>query len=99
MKLFFKCLNADAHKPQLPRHLAASGAMNSMLPLAPIIDDTLGPRDPINLANAEAASGAVRVAAAEAAGSELGLAGFCPVSLVKRAGLLMPVDPSLGFVR
>ena len=91
--------HAEANKPQLPKELAASGATNSLLPLAPMVNDSLGPRDPINLANAEAASGAVRVAAAEAGGTALGLAGFCPVSFVKRAGLLVRADPALGFVR
>ena len=73
-----------------------------MLPLAPIIDDSKGPKDPIDLAAAEAGSGAVRVAVADApdsALSHLSLAGFCPVSFVKRAGLLMKADANVGFVR
>ena len=93
---------ADADMPQLAKELAAPGASNSIMPLAPIIDDSKGPQDPIDLAAAEAASGAVRIAAADApdsAVSHLSLAGFCPVSFVKRAGLLIKVDASLGFVR
>lgn len=93
---------ADADRPQLAKELAAPGASNSIMPLVPIIDDSKGPQDPIDLAAAEAASGAVRIAAADApdsAVSHLNLAGFCPVSFVKRSGLLMKVDASLGFVR
>lgn len=93
---------ADADVPQLPKELAAPGASNSILSTAPIVDDSKGPQDPIDLAAAEAASGVVRIAAADApasAASHLSLAGFCPVSFVKRAGLLMKVDASLGFVR
>lgn len=72
------------------------------MPLAPIIDDSQGPRDPIDLAAAEAAAGVVRIAAADApqsAVSHLSLGGFCPVSFVKQAGLLRRADASLGFVR
>ena len=93
---------ADADMPQLAKELAAPGASNSIMPLAPIIDDSKGPQDPVDLAAAEAASGAVRIAAADApdaAVSHLSLAGFCPVSFVKRSGLLMKVDAGLGFVR
>ena len=93
---------ADADMPQLAKELAAPGAANSIMPLAPIIDDSKGPEDPIDLAAAEAASGAVRIAASDApesAVSHLSLAGFCPVSFVKRSGLLMKVDPTVGFVR
>ncbi len=67
--------------------------------MAPIIDDSKGPKDPIDLAAASAASGAVRIAAADAAVSHLSLGGFCPVSFVKRAGLLVKADTKLGFVR
>lgn len=67
--------------------------------MAPIIDDSKGPKDPIDLAAASAASGAVRVAAADAAVSHLSLGGFCPVSLVKRAGLVVKADTKHGFVR
>lgn len=88
--------------PRLAKELDAPGASNSILSPAPIVDDSEGPQDPIDLAAAEAASGVVRIAAADApdsAASHLSLAGFCPVSFVKRAGLLMKVDASLGFVR
>ena len=93
---------ADADKPCLSKELAAPGAANSILPSAPIIDDSMGPRDPTNLADAEAASGVVRIAAADASSSalsHLSLAGFCPVSFVKRAGLLVKAESALGFVR
>ena len=96
------CHVTDADMPHLAKQLAAPGAANSIMPLAPIVDDSKGPQDPIDLAAAEAASGAVRIAAADApesAVSHLSLAGFCPVSFVKRAGLLMKVDAALGCVR
>ena len=67
--------------------------------MAPIIDDSMGPKDPIDLAAASAASGAVRVTAADAAVSRVSLGGFCPVSVVKRAGLLVKADTKHGFVR
>ena len=67
--------------------------------MAPIIDDSKGPKDPIDLAAASAASGAVSVAAADTAVSHLSLGGFCLVSFVKRAGLLVKADTKLGFVR
>ena len=93
---------ADADMPCLAPQLAAPGAAQSVLPAAPIIDDSRGPKDPVDLAAAEAASGAVRIAAADApasALSHLSLGGFCPVSFVKRAGLLVKADASLGFIR
>ena len=93
---------ADTGKPQLAKGLVASGACESILPLAPIIDGNRGPKDPVDLADAEAASGAVRVAAGDASASVVGhlsLGAFCPVTFVKRAGLLMKADPSMGFVR
>lgn len=93
---------ADADTPQLAKELAAPGASNSIMPLAPILDDSNGPQDPVDMAAAEATSGAVRIAAADApdsAVSHFSLAGFCPVSFVKRSGLLMKADTSLGFVR
>ncbi|KAL0049693.1 hypothetical protein WJX82_007833 [Trebouxia sp. C0006] len=65
------CIDAD--KPQLARELSAPGASISILPMAPIIDDSKGPKDPIDLAAASAASGAVSVAAADtAADTKLG---------------------------
>ena len=67
--------------------------------MAPIIDDSKGPKDPIDLTAASAASGAVRVAAADIPVSHLSLGGFCPVSFVKRAGLLVQADTKHGFVR
>lgn len=93
---------ADADTPQLAQELAAPGAASSIMPLAPIMDDSKGPSDPSDLAAAEAASGVVRIAASDApesAVSHLSLAGFCPVSFVKRSGLLMKVDATVGFVR
>lgn len=86
----------------MAKELAAPGASNSVMPFGLIIDDSKGPKDPIDLAAAEAASGVVRIAAVDApesAVSHLSLAGFCPVSFVKRSGLLMKVDANLGFVR
>lgn len=93
---------ADADMPQLAKELAAPGAASSIMPLAPITDDSQGPKNPIDMAAAEAASGVVRIAASDApdsAISHLSLAGFCPVSFVKRSGLLMKVDATVGFVR
>ena len=72
------------------------------MPLPPIIDDSKGPKDPIDLAAAEAASGAIRVPAEDAghaAVGQLNLAGFCPVTFVKRAGLLLRADTAQGFIR
>ncbi|KAL3156853.1 hypothetical protein ABBQ38_001122 [Trebouxia sp. C0009 RCD-2024] len=95
-----RCIDADM--PQLAKELAAPGAASSIMPLAPITDDSQGPKNPIDMAAAEAASGVVRIAASDApdsAISHLSLAGFCPVSFVKRSGLLMKVDATVGFVR
>ena len=69
---------------------------------APLVDDSQGPIDPADLAAGEAASGPQRVAGVADAGdalSALSLGGFCPVSFVKRGGLLAPVDPLVGLVR
>ena len=67
--------------------------------MAPIVDDSKGPKDPIDLAAASAASGAVKIAAADAAVSHLSLGGFCPISFVKRAGLVVKADNKHGSVR
>ncbi|KAL0034255.1 hypothetical protein WJX77_005513 [Trebouxia sp. C0004] len=91
------CIDAD--KPRITTALSAPGASSSILPMAPITDDSKGPKDPIDLAAASAASGAVRTAAADAAVSHVSLGGFCPVSFVKRAGLLVKADTKHGFVR
>lgn len=92
-------LHADADKPQVAKDLAAPGAANSLFPKPPILDDSRGPEDPVELAETEAASGAVRLAAHEGPEQEVALAGFCPVSFVKRGGLLIQADPRLAFVQ
>lgn len=92
-------LLADADKPQLAKELAAPGASNSLFPKAPLIDDSKGPQDPIELAEAEQVSGAVRFTAQSAAEHDVALGGFCPVSFVKRGGLLLRADPQLGFIQ
>ena len=69
---------------------------------APLVDDSQGPIDPADLAAGEAESGTQRVAGVADAGdalSALSLGGFCPVSFVKRGGLLAPVDPMVGGSR
>ena len=92
-------LLADSDKPQLAKELAAPGAANSLFPKAPLIDDSKGPQDPIELAEVEQVSGAVRVNAQSVAEHDVALGGFCPVSFVKRDGLLVRADPQLGFIQ
>ncbi|KAK9820007.1 hypothetical protein WJX72_005042 [[Myrmecia] bisecta] len=67
----------------------------------PLLADQLGPRTPANLATAEALSGAERLPPPRDGSLKLHieLGGFCPVTLVKRNGLLLPLDPRLGYVR
>lgn len=83
----------------MAQEVRAPGAANSLFPKPAIVDDSWGPQDPIELTEAEAASGAVRLAAQDAAEQGLALGGFCPVTFVKRGGLLVLADPQLGFVQ
>lgn len=92
-------LHADVDKPHLGRELAAAGAANSLFPKPPLLDDSKGPQDPIDLAEAEQASGAVRLDAQDVAEQDVALGGFCPVSFVMRGGLLMKADPQLGYIQ
>ncbi|GAQ78906.1 hypothetical protein KFL_000200590 [Klebsormidium nitens] len=71
---------------------------------APLLLDDAGPRTPDDLAAAEAASGSARVRpddipAEEGAAIVPQLAGFCPVTLVRRNGLPLRGNPGLGYVK
>ena len=85
----------NVHAPENRQQLGRAGA-------APLVDDSQGPIDPADLAAGEAESGTQRVSGVADAGdalSALSLGGFCPVSFVKRGGLLAPVDPMVGLIR
>ena len=93
---------AGGFRPILNVHALENRQQLGRAGAAPLVDDSQGPIDPGDLAAGEAESGTQRVAGVADAGdalSALSLGGFCPVSFVKRGGLLAPVDPVVGLIR